>query len=41
VNYTFKKLDNGLILRQTEHQIGSFIPYELKVKKFPVKFYDE
>ena len=41
VNYTFKKMDNGLILRTKEHQIGSFIPYELKVKTFPVKFYDE
>ena len=41
MNFTFKKADNSLIVRQTEHAIGSFIPYELKVRTFPVKFYDE
>lgn len=34
-------MSNCFIVRQTEHEVGSFIPYELKVRTFPVKFYDE
>jgi hypothetical protein len=41
VNFSFRKVDQGVILRQKEHQVGSFIPYELGVKTFEVKFYDE
>lgn len=41
MNFTFKKSDQSIILRQTEHAVGSFIPYELKVKTFEVKFIDE
>ena len=41
VNFTFKKVDNSVILRQSEHSEGSFIPFELKPKTFRVKFYGE
>lgn len=41
VNFTFKKTSASLIIRQTEHPIGSYIPFELKIKTFEVKFYDE
>ena len=41
MNFTFKKADQGLILRKTEHEIGSYIPLTMKIQTFLVKFYDE
>ena len=41
VNFAFQKKDAGLLLRQVEHQIGSYIPFLFEIKTFSVKFNDE